>query len=221
LGEDFITPFPVMRNIEDLKNVNIPRFETTSLNGFSTVKISPSFLLFETSFDDAYQSDPDKIKAYFETKFPLLWRVVSKDTLSYFGVVLTLHSDKEYQESTVPIIRGAFSEDKMNDEAIVDLTFSYVKKVYDRYFINVNVSGFKATETDENKGEILNPETYHGVRVNLDVNTRPVNWSSNEEAISAIPTILNKTIENAITNNTSDFIGGYPDFSFLHAPLNE
>ncbi|MTB53916.1 hypothetical protein [Lewinella sp. W8] len=220
LVDDFVTPFPVVRNLSDDIGERVSRFESISLNGHSRIRISPTFLNFETKYTKEFQVDSSKIQKYLENKLPTLWRIVEKEEYTHYGIVLTLYSDNKALDEVLPEIKSVFREDKMNLDDLIDLKVSYVYSLRNKYFLNVKYSPmvmeFESSDPVDDSSSEKKVEDYIGIEVVIDVNNKP-STLANEEVGSRedMLSFFKKVIENAFSNSTDSFISGSPDFTSL------
>lgn len=215
LHDDFVTPFPIVRNVPDGANETLPRFETTSLNGNSDLKISPTFVQFVTSFTNDYQTDVQKIKDYYEKKIPILSSILENNNLTYHGFIIELEEEFEDEKKVLETLSGYFAEGVVNEKTI-GVNLRYARLVND-HFCNVNVAKYTLVkgriEKDENQMPVPIPEPeIYGLRTQLDINTRPKYQAGAKSTIPEILTLIQKTLNHAIEHNSEFYLSGSIDF---------
>lgn len=215
LHNDFVTPFPIVRNLPDGANETLPRFETTSLNGNSGLKISPTFVQFNTDFTDDYQTDVQKIKDYYEKKIPILNSILENNNVTYHGFIIELEEAFEDEKKILETLSGYFAKGVVNENTIgVNLRYA---RLVNNHYCNVNVTKYTFVkgriEKDENQlpVPITEPEV-HGLRTQLDINTRPKYRAGTKSTTSELLTLIQKTLNHAIKHNSEHYLSGSINF---------
>lgn len=219
LGDNFVTPFPIVRNIPDRANDAIARFETTSLNGNSELKISPTFIQLDTTFTEDYQTSSENIKKYYDKKIEIIKKIVSEQTSTFYGFVVNLEEKFDSEDQVLKTIGSHFKSEIMDTDTI-DVAFTY-SRLINEHFCNTKIEKYNLFQgifkNDKNKIPVPVPgPTEYGVKVQLDINTKPLFRRTSETFnFQQVSTLIHNISSYSINHDTTTYLSGSTDFKSI------
>lgn len=210
LNKAFKTPF-IITNISDEADPNIIRFQTTSLNSFSSLQVAQNKIVLETNYNDTYDSNFQLVSDYIKDKVKGLIDPLTKEKLIFIGIVSQFDNEMKV-EDILPFIKQQ-TNFNLIDNNILELKYNYKKKYNEKYNLNIDVTPFTRLSAQlqaQGPFSARIPLTVEskGLQVKLDFNNN-VKGSTRKVLDSDLVDTLFNDYSNLIRNNTLiNFING-------------